>query len=395
MNGHQLTGLAAPVNLADLRAVARRRLDPAHDDYFAGGAGDERTVRDNEAAFDYYRVLPRVLRGVGTPDLRTTLLGDTVSMPVLVSPTAFHRLAHPDGEAGCARATAAADTIMVVSMAATTPVEAIAAAAATATPPPSSSANGTSRPASAANGTSRPASAANGTGRPPKLWFQLYPQPDLAFTESVIRRAESAGCTALVVTVDSPVFGRRERDLRHGFLDLPDGLCCENMRDPETDAIRSITMDARLDWRRIEWLRGVTRLPVVLKGILHPADAALAVEHGVDAVLVSNHGGRQLDGVPASLDALPAVVDAVAGRLPVLLDGGVRRGTDVLTALALGAVAVGVGRPVIWGLAAGGEAGVRQVLELLRADLEQAMALAGAARPAELTPDLIRPAVRR
>jgi 4-hydroxymandelate oxidase len=374
MNGHRLTFPAAPVNLADLRAAARRRLDPAHDDFFAGGAGDERTVRDNEAAFDSYRLLPRVLRGVGTRDLRTTLLGETMSMPVLISPTAFHRLAHPDGEAGCARATAAAGTIMVVSMAATTTVEAIAAAATTATPQPPTT---------------------SGPDRQPKLWFQLYPQPDLTFTESLIRRAEAAGCSALVVTVDSPVFGRRERDLRHGFLDLPDGLRCENMRDPETGEIRPIMMDAGLDWRRIEWLRRTTGLPIVVKGILHPADAVLAVEHGVDAVLVSNHGGRQLDGVPASLDALPAVVDAVAGRLPVLLDGGVRRGTDVLTALALGAVAVGVGRPVLWGLAAGGETGVRQVLELLRADLDRAMALAGVARPAELTPDLIRPAVRR
>jgi 4-hydroxymandelate oxidase len=360
MNGTTLPSVAAPVNLADLRAAARRRLDPAHDDFFAGGAGDERTVRDNEAAFDAYRILPRVLRGVGDRDLRTELFGETVSMPVLVAPTAFHRLAHPDGEVGCARATAAAGTIMVVSMAATTPVETIA--------------------------------AASGAGRAPKLWFQLYPQPDLAFTESVIQRAEAAGCAALVVTVDSPVFGRRERDLRHGFVDLPAGLCCENMRDPATGEVRPITMDAGLDWRRIDWLRATTRLPVVLKGILHPADAALAVEHGVDAVLVSNHGGRQLDGVPASVDALPAVVDAVAGRLPVLLDGGVRRGTDVLTALALGAVAVGVGRPVLWGLAARGETGVRQVLELLRADLDRVMALAGAARPAELTPDLITPA---
>ncbi|MFY1653523.1 alpha-hydroxy acid oxidase [Solwaraspora sp. WMMB762] len=372
MNGTTLPSVAAPVNLADLRAAARRRLDPAHDDFFAGGAGDERTVRDNEAAFDAYRVLPRVLRGVGARDLRVELFGETVSMPVLASPTAFHRLAHPDGEAGCARAIAAAGTIMVVSMAATTPVETIAAAVATMPP--------------------RPAPA-SGPPRPPKLWFQLYPQPDLAFTESVIRRAEAAGCGALVVTVDSPVFGRRERDLRHGFLDLPDGLCCENMRDPVTGEIRAITMDAALDWRRIDWLRETTRLPLVLKGVLHPADAALAVEHGVDAVLVSNHGGRQLDGVPASVDALPAVVDAVAGRLPVLLDGGVRRGTDVLTALALGAVAVGVGRPVLWGLAAGGEMGVRQVLELLRADLDRAMALAGADSPAAITPDLVTPAV--
>ncbi|MEO3819800.1 alpha-hydroxy acid oxidase [Plantactinospora sp. B24E8] len=350
------------MNLNDLRAEAQRRLDPAHWDFFAGGAGDERTLRANEAAFDAYRILPRVLRGGGARDLRTRLLGDDLALPVLVAPTAFHRLAHPDGEAGCARAVAAADTVMVVSMAATTPIEAVAA-------------------------------ATGADGRRARLWFQLYPQPDLGFTRSVVRRAEAAGCRALVVSVDSPVFGRRERDLRNGFLDLPPGLCCENMRDPETGRVRDIVMDDRLDWTRIDWLRGITRLPVVLKGILHPDDARLAVAHGVDAVLVSNHGGRQLDGVPASVDALPAVVDAVEGRIPVLLDGGVRRGTDVFTALALGAVAVGVGRPVVWGLATRGEAGVRQVLDWLRADLARAMTLAGAARPGDLTPDLLRTGV--
>ncbi len=351
-------GAGPLVNLSDLRIEAERRLDPAHRDFFAGGAGDERTLRANETAFDAYRILPRVLRGGGSPDLRVTLFGDELALPVLVSPTAFHRLAHPDGEAACARAVAAAGTVMVVSMAATTPIEAVAAATDT-------------------------------EGRRARLWFQLYPQPDLGFTEWVIRRAEAAGCRALVVTVDSPVFGWRERDLRNGFLDLPPGLCCENMRDPRTGAVRTIVMDDRLDWARIGWLREITRLPIVLKGILHPADARLAVEHGVDAVLVSNHGGRQLDGVPASVDALPAVVDAVQGRIPVLLDGGVRRGTDVLTALALGAVAVGIGRPVVWGLAARGETGVRQVLDWLRADVARAMALAGAVRPADLTPELV------
>jgi 4-hydroxymandelate oxidase len=350
------------VNLDDLRTEAERRLDPVYRDFFAGGAGDERTLRANETAFDAYRILPRVLRGGGWRDLRITLFGDELALPVLVSPTAFHRLAHPDGEIACARAVAAAGTVMVVSMAATTPIEAVAAATDT-------------------------------EGRRARLWFQLYPQPDLGFTESVIRRAEAAGCQALVVTGDSPVFGWRERDLRNGFLDLPCGLWCENMRDPRTGTVRDIVMDDRLDWARIDWLREITRLPVVLKGVLHPADARLAVEHGVDAVLVSNHGGRQLDGVPASIDALPAVVNAVEGRVPVLLDGGIRRGTDILTALALGAVAVGIGRPVIWGLAARGEAGVRQVLDWLRADLARAMTLAGAVRPADLTPDLILPAV--
>jgi 4-hydroxymandelate oxidase len=358
---HIPTAGAGPlVDLRDLAVEAERRLDPDHWDFFAGGAGDERTLRANETAFDAYRILPRVLRGGGGRDLRTGLLGDELALPVLVAPTAFHRLAHPDGEAACARAVAAAGTVMVVSMAATTSIEAVAA-------------------------------ATDEDGRRARLWFQLYPQPDLGFTESVVRRAEAAGCRALVVSVDSPVFGRRDRDLRNGFLDLPPGLCCENMRDPATGRVRDIVMDARLDWARIAWLRGITRLPVVLKGILHPADARLAVEHGADGVLVSNHGGRQLDGVPASIDALPAVVDAVRGRIPVLLDGGVRRGTDVLTALALGAAAVGVGRPVVWGLATRGEAGVRQVLDWLRADLDRAMTLAGAVRPADLTPDLVRP----
>ena len=305
----------------------------------------------NEEAFARRRIVPRVLRGAADRDLRTELLGAELSMPVLIAPTAFHRLAHPDGEVATARAAADAGTVFVVSMAATRPVEEIAAAGGT-------------------------------------LWFQLYPQPDRAFTEAVVRRAEAAGCRALVVTVDSPVFGRRERDLRNGFLDLPAGLACENMRDRD-GRVRPIAMDAAMGWERIDWLRGRTGLPILLKGVLHPADARLAVEHGVDGLIVSNHGGRQLDGAIAALDALPGVVEAAGGRLPVLVDGGIRRGTDVLTALALGAAAVLVGRPVIWGLAVGGATGVRHVLELLRTDLDHALALAGAARPADLTPDLV------
>jgi 4-hydroxymandelate oxidase len=343
----------AALNLAEVAEAARRRLDPVYWDFFAGGAGDERTVRANEDAFARRAIVPRVLRGVGARDLRIELFGAELSMPVLVAPTAFHRLAHPDGETATARAAAEAGTVMVVSMAATQPIEQIAAAGGT-------------------------------------LWFQLYPQPDLAFTASVVRRAEAAGCRALVVTVDSPVFGRRERDLRHGFLDLPGGLACENMRDAG-GVVRDIAMDAGLGWDRIDWLRATTGLPIVLKGVLHPADARLAVERGVDALLVSNHGGRQLDGAVATLDALPAIADAVAGRLPILLDGGIRRGTDVLIALALGASAVAIGRPVVWGLAMGGTAGVRHVLELVRADLDLALALAGATRPGDLTADLIAP----
>lgn len=336
--------------LSQVAAKARDNLEPAHWDFFAGGAGQERTVRGNEAAFARRRLVPRVLRGVGDRDLRTTLLGGGLSMPVLLSPTAFHRLAHPSGEAGTASAAAAEGVVMVVSMAATQPIEQIAAAGAT-------------------------------------LWFQLYPQPDAAFERYVVERAEKAGCRALVVTVDSPVYGRRERDRRNGFAALPPGLVCENMRDADGRR-RDIAMDPTLSWTVVDRLRALTGLPIVLKGVLHPADARIAADR-VDAILVSNHGGRQLDGAIATLDALPAVVAAVDGRIPVLLDGGVRRGTDVVTALALGAAAVGIGRPVVWGLAAGGTAGVREVLALLRTELDHVLALTGAKRPADLTRDLI------
>ncbi|SCF07310.1 4-hydroxymandelate oxidase [Micromonospora matsumotoense] len=339
------------LNLADVAEAARRRLNPVHWDFFAGGAGDERTLRANEAAFGRRWLRPRVLRGVGERDLRVSLFGSPLSMPVLIAPTAFHRLAHPDGEVATARAAADAGTVMVVSMAATRSVEEIAAA-----------------------------------GGP--LWFQLYPHTDLGFTTTVVRRAVAAGCRALVVTVDSPVFGRRERDLRHGFVDLPPGMVCENMRDA-SGRVRDIEMNARVSWELVSVLRRLTTVPILLKGVLHPEDARLAVEHGVDGVLVSNHGGRQLDGVTATLDALPAVVAAVDGRLPVLVDGGLRRGTDVLVALALGATAVLVGRPVLWGLAVAGAAGVRHVLDLLRTDLDRALALVGVARPGDLSADLV------
>jgi 4-hydroxymandelate oxidase len=334
----------------ELEAEARRRLDPAVYDFFAGGAGDEVTLRENEAAFARLGLLPRVLRGGGEPQLDLILLGCQASMPVLIAPTAFHRLAHPDGERATARAAASARTIMVVSMAATAAVEEIAAAAREASPEPD-------------------------------LWFQLYVQPDLGFTEYVVRRAEASGCTALVVSVDSPAFGRRERDLRHGFVELPEGMCCENMREPSAEGKpgppRSISFWPELSWQHIDWLRSTTTLPIALKGVTHPEDARLAVRSGVDALIVSNHGGRQLDTVPATIELLPEVADAVEGAVPLLLDGGIRRGTDVVKALALGASAVAVGRPVLWGLAVAGESGVTQVLEQLRSELAGALALCG------------------
>jgi 4-hydroxymandelate oxidase len=344
-----------PASLIELERGARERLDPAVYDFFAGGADGEHTLRANEAAFARIGLVPRVLTGAGQPQLEVELLGSRASMPVLIAPTAFHRLADPDGERATARAAAAAGTVMIASMAATVAIEEIAAAA-------------------------------------PGSWFQLYIQPDLGFTEAVVRRAEAAGCAALVATVDSPAFGNRERDLRRGFADLPPGLCCENMREGPGAPPRRFQFVPDLSWEHVEWLRATTALPLALKGIVHPQDARLAVSLGVDALVVSNHGGRQLDTVPATIELLPAIADAVAGDVPLLLDGGVRRGTDVVKACALGATAVAVGRPVLWGLAAGGQQGVLAVLELLRAELRRTLILCGLGASADAGRELLRPA---
>jgi 4-hydroxymandelate oxidase len=335
-----------PLSLRELEEEARRHLEPAVYDFYAGGADDEVTVRANETAFAHIGLVPRVLRGSQTRDLAVALLGRRAAQPVIVAPTAFHRLAHPDGELATARAAAKAGLIMVVSMASTVAIEELAETGA-------------------------------------NLWFQLYVQPDLGFTEQLVRRAEAAGCAAVMVSVDSPVFGRRERDLRNGFLDLPPGMACAHMDG------RPIAFRADLSWDHIDWLRSVTALPIVLKGIVHPQDARLAVDRGIDALAVSNHGGRQLDTVPATIELLPLVTDAVGGTVPLLLDGGVRRGTDVLKALALGADAVAIGRPVLWGLAVDGENGVTRVLDMLGAELDQALALCGCRSPCDVSSDLI------
>ncbi|MEU0878663.1 alpha-hydroxy acid oxidase [Lentzea sp. NPDC005914] len=322
--------------LAELHEKARAVLDPVHYDFFAGGAGDEVVLAENEAAFRRLALLPRVLRG------QTRDLG----FPVLVSPTAFHKLAHPEGELATARALDG--TVLVSSMASTVPIADVVAAA---------------------------------TG---PVWFQLYVQPDFEVTQALVRRAERAGCAAVVITVDSPVFGRHRRDIEHGFHDLPDGLAAENMRDlPGTPGLRKIEMTA-CSWDDVERIRSMTSLPLWLKGVLHPTDAVLAAERGI-GIFVSNHGGRQLDLVPAALDALPAVAEAVAGRVPVVLDGGVRSGGDVALALVLGASAVGIGRPVLWGLAADGSAGVRTVLDVLRDEFEHVLAMCGG----DLTRDMV------
>ncbi|MFF5106619.1 alpha-hydroxy acid oxidase [Streptomyces sp. NPDC000134] len=347
--------------LRDLHAKARQALDPVHYDYVAGGAGEERVLADNERAFDRYLLLPRVLCGGERRDTAVDLPGAPGTSPVFVAPTAFHRLLHPDGEAATARAAAAEGAVLVTGAASTTPVAEVVA-------------------------------AARGRDRAAAVWFQTYPHPRREVTHALVRRAEEAGCTALVVTVDSPVFGRHTRDLRNGFTDLPPGHAAENMRDlpgAPPGALTDIPMSPAVSWADVDDLVRRSTLPVLLKGVLHPADARLAVEHGVAGVLVSNHGGRQSDAVPAALDCLPAVAAAVAGRVPVLLDGGVRRGSDVAVALALGASAVGVGRPVVWGLAAEGEPGVRRVLAALRDEYDHTLALCGGRRNTDLTGDMV------
>jgi 4-hydroxymandelate oxidase len=356
-----------PINLHDYEAAARALLSPMVLDFVAGGSCDEVTLRANRAAFDRWRFLPRVLTGLREVATETTVLGQEIALPVLIAPTGLHRVAHDDGELATARAARDAGTIYTMSTASTVPIEEVAAEAG-------------------------------------PWWFQLYVFSDREITRELVARAVAAGASALVVTVDLPVLGRREADERNRFA-LPPGLAMANLRSSEHRQVSAETgsglnqytgahWERALSWADLDWLAGLSPLPVIPKGILHPADASLAVDHGARAMIVSNHGGRQLDGAVASLDALPAVVDAVAGRAEVLVDGGVRRGGDVLKALALGARAILIGRPVYWGLAVDGDTGVRHVLELLRAELALDLMLCGLASPDQVNCNLLVPAAR-
>lgn len=332
------------VTVDDYERTARAKLPSDVYDYYAGGAGSEWTLRENRAAFDRWVIRPRVLVGVEERDTSTELLGTQVSFPVLVAPWAFQGLADREGEVATARAAARAGTIMILSSTSSHRVDDVATA----------------------------------TNAP--KWFQLYVYADRGFTRDLLGRAHEAGFGAVVFTVDVPFLGKRERDWRNE-LELP-----VEGQGQELD------FDPAISWDDLGWIREVAPVPLLIKGILTAEDARLSVEHGVDAIVVSNHGGRQLDGSPATLDALVEVVEAVEGRCPVLMDGGVRRGTDVLKALALGAEAVMVGRPVAWGLAAAGEDGVAEVLEILRHEFDLAMALSGCRSVGEIVRGLIRPA---
>ncbi len=350
----------------DYEPLAKAKVRADYWDYVSGGSGDERTLGANRAAFDRVTLRPRVLVDVSTCDPTTTLLGCRLSSPIGVAPTAYHRMMHPDGELATARGAADAGALFIPSFFASQPLEAIAEVG------------------------------------PEARWLQLYWLRDRATLGSVVDRATAAGYRALVLTVDAPVIAARRRDQRNSLALGPE-IRLANLDAVSTEATRrsqpgrsavaqhaKAAFDPSITWADLAWLRERTPLPVVLKGILTAEDALLAVEHGVDAVVVSNHGGRQLDNAVASLDALPEVVDAVAGRIPVLVDGGIRSGGAALAALALGADAVLVGRPVLWALAVDGAAGVTNLLDLLRTELVQAMALAG--RPTLATID--RSAVR-
>ncbi len=353
-----------PLNLFEFEALAKEKLPRIAYDYFSSGAWDEITLRRTRDAYNEIMVHYRVLVDVSRRNLATTLFGQSLAMPLLLAPTAFHKLAHPDGELATARAAGAAGIPMILSSLSTTTVEEVLGAA---------------------------------TG---PVWFQLYINKDRGFTRDLVARVETAGCKALMLTVDTPEWGRRERDVRNGFH-LPPGLSAINLvPSNERGEVIGQTgagmgqaftwmLDASVTWKDVDWLCSLTKLPVILKGICRPDDAELSLQHGVAGLVVSNHGARQMDTAPATIEVLPGIVEAVRGTIPVLLDGGIRRGLDILKALALGASAVQIGRPVLWGLASGGEPGVRKVLEMLRQELDLAMALAGCPDLKSITRDLV------
>ena len=342
-----------PLNVYDYEALAAERLEAGAHGYYAGGAGDELTLRDNVEAYRRWQLRPRVLVDVSGCTTATTVVGHRVSMPVIVAPVAFQRVAHPDGEVGMARAAKAAGTIMCLSTLATSTPEQVAEA-----------------------GGSR--------------WFQLYVFRDAGVTADLVARARDAGFTALVLTVDTPVVGRRERDFRTGFTIPPEITIAAFGQGGLTPAEAFALMSESVSWKDVERLASESGLPVLVKGVITAEDARLACEHGAAGIVVSNHGGRQLDGVSATIDALPEVVEAVDGRVDVLIDGGIRRGTDVVKALALGARATLVGRAALWGLAYNGEAGARHVLELLRDEILLALKLVGCASPDDVGRDRIQ-----
>ncbi|XP_065907551.1 2-Hydroxyacid oxidase 1-like isoform X2 [Dysidea avara] len=362
--------VSKPVCLADFEVHFLQSLDRIARDYFTSGANQEQTARDNVEAFKRYRLRPRMLKDVSNVNMKTTIMGNEIDFPIGIAPTAVQKMAHPEGEVATARAASSMNTCMIASTWGTTSIEEVA--------------------------------QANGSGL---RWFQLYVFRNKQITMNLIQRAEQAGYKALVVTVDQPVVGKRLTDDRNKYS-IPSHLKLVNVN---TDGLRSVhnpldtqqstesvvhqythsLMDSKLTWDTITWVKSFTKLPVIVKGVLTGEDAKLAVQLGVDGIIVSNHGGRQLDGVLATIDVLGEVVEAVEGRVEIYVDGGVRQGTDVLKALALGAKAVFIGRPVLWGLAYQGQTGVEEVLRIVKEEFKLAMALSGCAKLSDIQPSLL------
>lgn len=352
------------LNIFELEQLAKEKLPAIAYDYYRSGAWDEVTLKANREAYEKIKIHYKVLVDVSNRDLSTTLFGQKVSFPILIAPTAFHKLAHPEGEVATARAAVKANTLMTLSSLSTTSVEEVSAA----------------------------------TNR--NFWFQLYINKNREYTRDLVARAEAAGAKALVVTVDTPLWGRRERDVRNGFH-LPSGLSAVNLEKYDKDAVTkgqtgaglgqsfAWMIDSALQWKDLDWLAGISKLPIIIKGVCRADDARIAMSHGVKGILVSNHGGRQMDSAPATIEVLPAIVDAVGDQTTVLMDGGIRRGLDAMKALAYGAKAVLVGRPVLWGLASGGQAGVEKALSILREELDLAMALTGCRNLSEVNRALL------
>jgi 4-hydroxymandelate oxidase len=343
-------------SLGDFEEMAKTKLPHMAWEFFNGAVADEITMRWNKEAYQKIRLKPRILVDVSKLDTRVALFGQEHAFPILLAPTAYHKLAHPEGELATARGAGAANATLIVSTVATTSIEDIA-----------------------------------GVAKSP-LWFQLYVQQDKGFTKSLVERAEAAGCKAICLTVDTPISGARNREQRAGFTLAPnlerpnlkglkihgvDASTAAEGHNPTGGGIYSAVLDPQLSWKDVEWLKSFMKVPLLLKGVLNPDDADHAVQAGVSGIMVSNHGARNLDTVPATVDALPQVVEKVAGRVPVIVDGGVRRGTDVLKALALGANAVMIGRPYVYGLSVAGGDGVAAVVHILQREFEMAMALTG------------------
>ena len=337
------------LNLADLAAIAAKVIEPTAWDYYRSGAWDEHTLARSEAAWRELEIHYRGMVDVSTRSARTTLFGREVAGPLLAAPTAMQKMAHPDGECATARACAQTGLPMCLSSLSTTALEDVRA-------------------------------ATNGP-----LWMQIYISQDRGFTKGLVERADAAGIEAFAVTADTPVWGIRERDMRNGFR-VPDGMRIVNLERPGgptghsgvgIGGALSWTIDATLTWKDVEKLASWTKRPILVKGLCRPDDVRAALDAGAKGVWMSNHGGRQLDGAPATADVLASCATAAQGRGTVIVDGGIRRGTDILRAVALGADAVAIGRPILWGLAAGGAAGAHKALAMLRAEFELAMALAG------------------